>query len=449
MNEKAAAVSICKELQDAGFQAVFAGGCVRDMLLDIEAHDIDIATSATPDEVEDLFDRTIAVGKQFGVIIVKRDGAEFEVATFRNDGKSSDGRHPDSIDFSSMEEDAKRRDFTINAIFFDPISKEIHDFVGGENDLAAGRLRFVGDASSRIAEDQLRILRAFRFAARFNMELSPDTEKVLSKMSKKLDSVSAERIKMELDKMLSADVPSRAIRLMQRAGLLEVILPEVARLDGEQHSARWHSEGDIFEHTMRVLDNAAELTDDIAVRWAALLHDTGKPKTAAPNKRGGIANHGHEFVSEKIAREVLQRLKTSTKEIDKVAFLCREHMRVKLVGKMKRFKVRRLAASPFIKELIVLGEADSAASIPIDPSLEGDKMGWKKVLADLDDEVGLGLPRPVLTGDDLKEMGFKPGPSFKQILDKVQEMQLEDLILTAEDAKAFVMKRFKGMMNAS
>jgi poly(A) polymerase len=447
MSEKTAAIAICKKLQDAGHQAVFAGGCVRDMLLGIEAHDIDIATSASPDEVEELFDRTIAVGKQFGVIVVREGGAEFEVATFRTDGASSDSRRPDSVEFSSMEEDAKRRDFTINALFFDPISKEIHDFVGGEKDMAARKLRFVGSAASRIDEDHLRILRAFRFAAKFDMTFAPDTAKALRSLSD-LSGVSAERIKAELDKMLAADKPSIAFKLMQEFGLLEIILPEVAVLDGEQHSARWHSEGDVFVHTMMVLDATARRTKDIATRWAALLHDTGKPKTKGLNSRGDIANHGHEFVSEKIAREILGRLKASTKEIEKVAFLCREHMRVKTVDKMKRFKVRRLAAHEHIWALVDLAIADGESSIATDPVMDAGKNAWKDVLMNLDSEVGLGLPRPVLTGDDLKEMGFKPGPHFKQILGKVQEMQLEDLILTTDDAKAFVLKRFKGMMNA-
>jgi len=447
MTEKQVATRICQELQDAGHQAVFAGGCVRDMLLDIEPHDIDIATSASPDEVEELFDRTTAVGKQFGVVVVQQGGAEFEVATFRTDGESSDSRRPDSVEFSSMEEDAKRRDFTINALFFDPVSKEIHDFVGGEKDMAARRLRFVGDASSRIAEDHLRILRAFRFAARFDMTLDPRTGEALGSMGKNLTGVSAERIKAELDKMLAADRPSVAFKMMQEFGLLEAILPEVAALDGEQHSARWHSEGDVFVHTMMVLDATARRTDDIATRWAALLHDTGKPATAGLNKRGDIANYGHEFVSEKLAHEVLSRLKAPTKQIDKVAFLCREHMRVKNVGKMKRFKVRRLAAHEHIWSLVDLAMADGESSHAADPAMDANKGAWKDTLMELDREVGLGLPRPVLTGDDLKEMGFKPGPVFKQILDKVQEKQLEDLVLTTDDAKAFVLKRFKGMMN--
>lgn len=448
MTEEKAAAKICQKLQDAGHQAVFAGGCVRDMLLDIAPHDIDIATSASPDEVEEMFDRTTAVGKQFGVIVVREGGDEFEVATFRTDGDSSDSRRPDSVEFSSMEEDAKRRDFTINALFFDPISKEIHDFVGGEKDMAARRLKFVGSASSRIAEDHLRILRAFRFAAKFDMTFAPDTAKALRALSKDLTGVSAERVKAELDKMLAADRPSVAFKMMQEFGLLEVILPEVSALDGEQHSARWHSEGDVFVHTMMVLDATAARTDDIATRWAALLHDVGKPATAGLNNRGDIANHGHEFVSEKMAREILARLKASTKEIEKVAFLCREHMRVKNVNKMKRFKVRRLAAHKHIWSLVDLALADGESAHAVDPEMDKGKHDWKDVLMDLDSEVGLGLPRAVLTGDDLKEMGFKPGPHFKQILDKVQEMQLEDLILTTDDAKAFVLKRFKGMMNA-
>lgn len=442
-----AAKDVVKMLQSASHQAVFAGGCVRDMLLDLPPHDIDIATSATPDEVEALFSRTVAVGKQFGVVIVKIADFDFEVATFRTDGEYTDGRRPDTVEFASMEEDAARRDFTINALFFDPTTETVHDFVGGKPDLLDGRLRFVGDAEKRIAEDHLRIMRAFRFAAKFDMDFSLDTAAALRKHAGLLRKVSVERVKMELDKMLLMDRPSRAFKLMQEFGILEVVLPEVAALDGEAHSARWHSEGDVFVHTMMVLDAASERTDDLGVLWAAILHDVGKPATAALNKRGDIANHGHEFVSERMAVDVMKRLKASTAETDKVAFLCREHMRVKKVHQMKRFKVRRLAASEWIWDLFDLAVADSESSHAIDPALDENKFAWKEVLLKLDAEVGLGIPRPVLTGDDLITMGFKPGPAFKTILDKVQEEQLEDRILTTEDAVAFVEKRFKGMKN--
>lgn len=446
MTEKTCATSICQRLQNLGHLAVLAGGCVRDMLLGLDPKDFDIATSATPDEVETLFEHTVAVGKQFGVIVVRESGFEFEVATFRTDSIASDGRRPESVAFSSMEEDAARRDLTINALFFDPVSEELFDFVNGKLDLDAGVIRLVGAPVQRIAEDHLRIMRVVRFASRFGFVIADSTAKAVRGSVKLLHDVSAERIKDELDKMLVSADPGGAIKMLHRLGILAEVLPEVAALDGAEQSARWHAEGDVFVHTLMVLAQTRRLTDDLPTLWGALLHDIGKPATAALNKHGNICNHGHEFVGERMAEEILRRLKAPVKDIRKVKFLVREHMRVKNVSKMKRFKVRRLAASEWIWDLVKLGEADAKSSIPADPRMNEGKMAWKDVLMALEDEVGLGLPRAVLSGDDLVAMGFKPGPAFAEVLDKVQEMQLEDKILTTEDAKAFVLKRFRSIL---
>ena len=449
-NMKLSAIKVCQTLSDHGFEAVFAGGCVRDMLMNRPFNDIDIATSATPDEVESVFKKTIAIGKQFGVINVLLDGFEFEVATFRIDGHSSDGRHPDDVEFSSMEEDAKRRDLTVNGLFWDPVRNVIHDFVGGQKDIEDKQLKFIGDANARIEEDKLRMMRLFRFAARFP-DFGVDLAAIIAVTDNadKIVSVSAERIKAELDKMLKANMPTRAFHLMEASGMLKHILPELSALVGCEQSKRWHSEGDVWTHSMLAVENARKMSDKLEILWGALLHDIGKPATVGINKRGDICNHGHEFVGADMIDSIAERLRFSSNLKKEVKFLVKEHMRVRNVGKMKRFKVRRLVASEFIEDLIIVSRADNSAAIAEDPAMEVNKFEWLDILNRFEEEVGFGLPDPFINGDDLKSLGFKPGPNFKVILDKVQEQQLEDRILSRDDAVDFVLRRFKGMRDAA
>jgi putative nucleotidyltransferase with HDIG domain len=441
------ATHICQVLQDNGFQALLAGGCVRDgFFVGNEVHDIDIATNATPDQVEALFPKTIPVGKAFGVIIVVHDEEQFEVATFRTD-HGTDGRRPQSVEFSSAEEDAKRRDLTINGIFEDPVSRKILDFVGGVNDIRHKVIRFIGDPKERIEEDLLRMLRVARFAAKFHtFVIARDTKEAVQENAHRLadGAVSGERIKAELDKMLSLDKPSRAINILHDLNLLEVVLPEIAAMIGVEHSRKWHQEGNVFEHSMMVLDETANCTDDVACRWAALFHDAGKPKTAAINKRGDISNNGHEFVSAKMVEEVFKdRFKASNKEIEKVSFIAREHMKVKQVRKMRKHKVWDLVDNEFIDDLILVSAADSSISVADDPLAEPDKLGWVTFLSQWERERGFKKPQALITGADLIEKGLKPGPRFKEILGRVAKDQLDGKLSNREEALEFLRKTFK------
>lgn len=443
MKEREAAIEIVKTLQKNGHQAVFAGGCVRDAIMNMPVNDIDIATDATPAQVEAIFTKTIPVGKQFGVIIVQANSFEFEVATFRND-IGSDGRRPGAVEFSSMEEDAKRRDLTINSIFLDPVTGELFDFVGGEEDIANKRIRFVGDPKKRIEEDFLRILRAVRFKSRFedfSMEASASMAILMLKHKLK-QNVSIERIKAELDKMLLTKKPSRAFETMRELKLLDVILPDLARLVGNKHSAKWHQEGDVWQHTMIVLDNTREMTDDLNTLWSALMHDFGKPATARDNGKGDISNHGHDDLGAELSDMILNRFKASNKDREEIVWLVAQHMRIKNAHKMRKAKLFRLVDHDSIEKLITLGTADSMASQAIDPALNTDKFAWKEFLMKIKEERGFKLPEPLLDGTKLIVLGFTPGPAFKNILEKVRSAQLDGKLTNRKEAEEFVKKNF-------
>jgi len=427
------AIKIIQTLNEHGFSAYFAGGCVRDMLLGLEPHDIDIATSATPDEVEKLFQRTIPVGKQFGVIIVLMDGEQFEVATFRSDGNYTDGRRPEGITFSSPEEDAKRRDLTINGMFLDPLTNEVLDFVGGKIDLDNKVIRFIGNPQERIDEDRLRILRAIRFACKYKFDFDVNSLSAIEKNAHRINDVSKERIKDELDKMLTLNKPSMAIRILHNVGILKYILPEVDDLWGCEQSKKWHSEGDVFIHTMIVLDETRKMTDNIPTLWAALLHDIGKPSTSVKKEDGGISCHGHDKVGFEMSINVMNRLKTS-KENAMVSSIVEDHMRVGSVKDMKKSTVRRLVAQPNFDNLMVLFKADCLGSIPIDKKIDDEKLDGVKFLEKFisnPDNIKV-LPEPFVNGKDLIDLGLKPGPLFKKILNDTMDLQLDGKISSKE-----------------
>lgn len=428
MDARTAATLLCKTLQKNGHQAVFAGGCVRDQLLGLEPNDYDLATSATPDEVLALFSRGKAVGKAFGVVLVQLEGHEFEVATFRSDGQYSDGRHPDSVTFSNMFEDAKRRDFTINAMFFDPIAEKLIDFVGGKSDLEGKILRFVGGPDERIEEDNLRMLRFCRFAARLNFSPSWFSFMAVKMASHRIHSVAPERIREELMKMLSCMEPRRVIDILYKTHLLDKILPEVVQLETCEQSAIHHPEGNAFTHTLMVVDQLKN--ESPLLQLAALLHDIGKPATTEVIN-GRIMHKGHEKVGAEMADEIMRRLKFSNEEREHVVALVRDHMKVHVVKNMKKSTIKRLLSASHADDLIRLGRADVFG--------RNDDGGWsllENVKANwTPQEV---KPDPILTGNDLIEMSYKPGPLFKEILGTLQDEQLEDNIISKEDAIAFV-----------
>ena len=452
MNEFDAAKDIVSTLQSHGHQAVFAGGAVRDMVMGLEPHDIDIATSASPDQVEFLFPRTVAVGKQFGVIVVLSNDREFEVATFRTDSKDSDGRRPNSINFATMEEDAQRRDLTINGLFFDPIENKIFDFVNGLEDIKDRLIVFIGDADERIKEDHLRMLRAVRFANRFGFDLVDSTKKALIRNAHLITvGVSPERIKDELDKMLMLEKPSKAIEMLKDVGLLTLILPEVDILWNQEQGPKWHSEGNCGLHTMMVLDEAARLTKDLNVRWAALLHDTGKPATDLL-KDDGINHsfHGHENVSVEIAANVMERFKSSNVDKVKVVNMIANHMRVGSVLDMKRSTLRKLISRNHFDGLLTLFEADCKGSKPADPNADNEKMNGVLFLKDIIKtmekvKAPRELPPMLISGNDIFDLGLKPSAVFRTLLDAITDMQLDGVISTREEALVELKKLVENM----
>ena len=358
MDMKQTATQVVKQLQDAGHQAVFAGGCVRDMLLGVEPSDFDVSTSATPDQVERIFSHTVAVGKSFGVIRVLMGNHEIEVATFRTDNRSSDGRHPDSVTFStSMEEDVKRRDLTVNALLMNPVSGEIFDFVGGQEDLRIKRIRFVGVANDRIEEDALRMLRAVRFAVKFDATLTGEDSQAIVDNAFRVEVLSGERIFDEMTKILRLHKARRALNMLSDLGLLSLILPEIEALKTCEHGAcTFHLEGSVWNHLMLVLEALPKDASD-ELLWGTLLHDVGKPATQKPSKNhpGAFAFHGHDNVGAEMAIDLLRRMKCSNDFIFTVSELVRGHMKMHLMAELKMHTARRLLAEPFIEDLMKLG----------------------------------------------------------------------------------------------
>jgi poly(A) polymerase len=428
MVERRRAVNICKRLQDAGFEAVFAGGCIRDMLLEIAPNDFDVATSATPEQVKRIFSNSKFVGENFGVSIVNG----IEVATFRSDGDYLDGRRPDSVVFSSMEEDAKRRDLTINALFFDPITEEVIDFVGGKVDIEKGIIRFVGNAEDRINEDSLRILRAVRFAVRLDFNMENPTEAIIFENGSKVKSLSGERVFEELKKGLMLENPEKYILQLDNLGILNHILPEVADLVGSTQSKRWHNEGDVFTHSMLVLSKVK--SEDYRIRMAALFHDIGKPYTRGLSSRGDISNHGHDKVGAFMFQEIAERLRISNEDSKLISYLIEDHMKALEISKMKKPTLRRFISKEHFEELMKLVEADILGSGfgPWDLSaIEFAREAVKKFSGEEKTPI---LPKPFIDGHTLIARGMKPSSKFKIILDKLMDMQLEGEVNSIEDA---------------
>ena len=420
-----AAIPIVNRLQKAGFTTLFAGGAVRDMLHHWEGNnDIDIATVATPVEVENLFSNVHGVGESFGVMLVVEAGIPFEVATFREEGEYSNGRHPDKVIYSTPEEDAKRRDFTINGMFFDPITETIYDYVGGKEDLEKGIIRTIGKAYDRFSEDYLRMLRAIRFSVRFDFEIERETWQALCDLSHHIVDISAERVFVELNKMLIGPHPSKAIRLLQQCGLLEKVLPEVANMAGVEQPKEFH-EHDVFDHTMKVLDGIGENPTEV-LAWSALLHDIGKPPTQTFEDR--IRFNNHHYVGAKMTEKLLRRLRVSNQLTDEITACVENHMHFISVMQMRKAKVKRFLARETIEDELNLHKADCEAS---HGSVENYTFLREK---QIEFEAEGVKPNPILMGRDLINDGLKPGPLFGEILMESYDAQLEGEITTHEEA---------------
>jgi poly(A) polymerase len=441
------ATSIVRSLRQNGFQAYLVGGCVRDLLLRREPQDYDVATNATPEQVMSIFPETYAVGARFGVMLVPLpDGKnveetadvvmsrEVEVATFRSDVGYSDGRHPDQVRFSNNpQEDVVRRDFTINGMLLD-LSGEVLDFVGGQNDLTAGIIRAIGDPERRFAEDKLRMLRGVRFAARFGYRIESQTLSAIQKFAREIHAVSRERVRDELTRMLTEEHPRRAFELLDESGLLQELLPEITAMKGVAQPPQFHPEGDVFAHTLLLLDYLPRPCS-AALAWGALLHDVGKPATyrVAPDR---IRFDNHVEVGVKMAEEICRRLRFSTSDSQQILALVDNHMRFGQATRMNQSTLKRFLRLHGFDEHLALHRADSLASYGNLSTYEF----VKEKLAVIPEEVR--RPAPLINGDDLIAFGHSPGPKFRDILDAVEDRQLEGRLASREAALEFVKEQF-------
>ena len=422
------ALQIVEQLVGGGFEAYFAGGAVRDLLLERKVADIDIATSAPPDAVEGLFRKTIPVGRQYGVVVAPLLGLRYEVATFRAEAGYEDGRHPSSVRFSDLHQDALRRDFTVNALFLDPFREEVIDPVGGQGDLAKGLIRTVGSPAQRFHEDKLRILRAVRFACQLGFRIEEDTWSQVRELSSLLIQVSWERIRDEVVKILTGEAPDRGLELLQEAGILDVILPEVAAMKGVAQPPQFHPEGDVFTHTALMFTLSKGLTETLAL--AVLLHDVGKPPTFSVQDR--IRFNGHAEVGADMAEKICRRFRISRSTTDQVVDLVRHHLRFMHVQEMRESKLKRFLRKENFGEHLELHRLDCLAS-------HRDLSNYDFCRGQLDRLSQESMrPQPFLTGHDLIEDGFKPGPLFSEILKKVEDLQLEGRLASKEDALQWV-----------
>ncbi len=447
-----AALAIVQRLTEAGYEAYFAGGCVRDLLLGIEPKDFDVTTAAWPEQVMSLFPRTEAVGAHFGVVLVIdfSDGERVatEVATFRSDGVYSDGRRPDTVTFSqSPEEDVLRRDFTVNGLLLDalrfeagdPVEVCVLDFVEGRRDLERKTVRAIGDPARRFTEDKLRMLRAVRFAARLGFSIEPATLEAMRMLAQAAVQVSPERIREELTKILTEGAAHRGFALLDESGLLAVVLPEVARMKGCEQPPAYHPEGDVWVHTLMLLDHLpAGVSPTLA--WGMLLHDVGKPPTFTPpnpNKPGDrIRFNGHAEIGVAVARAILNRLRFSNDECAQILALVKHHMQFGDVPKMKQSTLKRFLRLPLFEEHMALHYADVMSS----HGMRGPYETAQRALA----EMGHEQIRPALlvTGGDLIAAGYKPGPRFREMLTVAEDAQLEGAVATPEAALALLREQF-------
>ena len=426
------AVGIVKALKAAGHEAYLVGGCVRDLEMGRPPKDFDVSTSARPEQIARLFPKTIPVGAQFGVMIVLIGKIHYEVATFRIDKEYKDGRHPEGVVFSSPKEDALRRDFMVNGLFFDPLKKEVIDYIGGREDLKRKLIRAIGDPDKRFAEDRLRMLRAVRFSATLDFELDPATFKAVQSAADKITEVSPERIRDELVKLFTSPHPGRGLQLLDESGLLKVILPEVERMKGVEQPPEYHPEGDVFIHTRMVLDGVAGSSPVVAI--GALLHDVGKPPTFRVADR--IRFDGHDRVGMRMAQGICRRLRFSNAETDAIADLVGEHMKFKDVRQMRLSTLKRFMASPIFEEHMKLHRADCMGS-------HRDLANWKFLRRKLKELPKAEIkPKPLIDGHDLLKLEYPEGPQIGVMLKAVEEKQLEKELTSKPQALAWIKKAF-------
>ena len=424
-----AAEKIVQILTQAGHVAVYAGGCVRDALLQRPYPDVDIATSATPDQVQSLFPKASdPQGKAFGVIRLRIDEHVFEIATFRVDGPYLDGRRPSSITFTTAEEDAKRRDFTINGMFFNPLQNQLLDYVAGQADLSTKTIRAIGDPVSRFTEDRLRLFRAIRFAVQLGFEMEPATWKALIQLSPSSNVISPERVRDELIKIFTSPDPARGFDLLHQSGLLAVWIPELLEMRGCAQSPEHHPEGDVWVHTRLLLTHLKNPSPVLAL--SALLHDIGKPRTSKTDPDGRIRFFGHEGVGARMAEEILRRLRFPNDEINAITACIANHMAFKDAPNMRVSTLKRLLARPTFLEELELHRIDCSSC---HGQLDIHAFLTAKMTEFSQEEI---KPKPLLTGNDLQRLGIKPGPSMGKILHQLMDEQLEGKFTDRDGALA-------------
>lgn len=440
---KSTSIEIIEILREAGHEAYWAGGCVRDMLLGTKPKDFDIVTSAKPDEIEKLLEHTIPIGKKFGVILAIKNGHHFEVATFRSDSGYTDGRRPDAVEFTNAKEDALRRDFTINALFYDPTADKIIDFTDGQKDMKERLIRFIGNPEERIKEDHLRMLRAVRFKNNFDFQYHPDTYQAIKKHAHLISKISKERIKSELSKMIINKNAEQGFEELFELGLLDHVMPEAVKMKGVAQPSIYHHEGDVWEHSKLSLKN---LTDEDAdpdplpetisenLRWATFLHDIGKPETFTYENERIRFDH-HSEVGAEIAKKLLTRLKFKKKDVNRIAWLIAHHMMVVPLLEMPEKRKRHWFLLDGFPELLELYRADALGITPTDLTAYNElKRMYKHEIAELK-----SMPKSLLSGDKImKILNLQPSEKVGEILAEIRELQLEGKLKTSKDAEEYL-----------
>jgi poly(A) polymerase len=433
------AEEIVLRLKKAGYEAYFVGGCVRDFVLGVIPDDYDIVTSALPDQVTAIFDRTVAIGAKFGVIAVIVEGHPYEVATFRSDDIYIDGRRPSQVHFSSPKEDVFRRDFTVNGLLMDPVTGEITDYVNGLTDIRGKMIRTIGDPDQRFQEDHLRMLRAIRFTANLNFKLDSSTEEAISKNVAEIKTISAERLSDELSKLLTRGGARRGLELMAQTGILQEILPEVDCMQGVEQPPRFHPEGDVWQHTLimlEILSKEKKSNVNPALAWGTLLHDVGKPVSRSVDENG-VHFYGHVKLGEDIADKIMQRLKFSRAQRETVLNLIGQHMIFMNVQKMRPARLKRFLRMPAFDLHLELHRLDCLASHGMLDNYEFCRDQLQNLAVE-----ELHPPR-LLSGDDLIALGFAPGKIIGEIISALEDEQMEGRISSPDEAKIFVERKWK------
>lgn len=445
---KATSIEIIEILKKAGHEAYWAGGCVRDMLLGIEPKDFDIVTSAKPEEIENLLEHTIPIGKKFGVILAIKNSHHFEIATFRSDAGYSDGRRPDAVEFTNAIEDAKRRDFTINALFYDPTCDKIYDFVQGQKDMEERLIRFIGDPEKRIQEDHLRILRAVRFKNSYDMQYHPDTYQAIKKYVHLVNNISKERVTDELNKMILGKNAGKAFEELYEIGAMNLLIPELCKLKGLAQPLEYHHEGDVWDHSLQSLNS---LTDEDAegnplpeeppsleLKWATLFHDIGKYDTFSVDKKR-IRYDKHSEVGAQIAKNILKRLKFPKKSIDKICWLIEHHMMVVPLFQMPDKRKRHWFLHPWFPDLLELYRADAMGIKPLNlNAYEGLKKLYRHEIAKL-----RLMPKQLISGKEvMKLLNIPQSEKVGKILKDIREKQIEKELKSSKQAKTYILKKY-------